>query len=277
MSTIALMGPPGSGKTTMACLTAPPPVHVVDIDRKVRAISSFKSGLENGSITYREIGETLSEDSLARRLDALVKDEKMARAPRGWTNFANYVGTLETDEQARKAKTIVIDSYTQLAMHMKAHIQFLRGKSKFVWDDWSTWKSMWSEVTTILVDYALSNDKHLIVILHERVSEKPGEQTGKVMVKTGAKGEKSREYLGTMDVRIAGSIEGAFGLEFGSYFTDVYGLRVEAEQDKAPRWVCRVHPDNQRDLRCSYNTVREGKMILEFDPDFRQIWGGEWR
>lgn len=273
MATIALMGPPGSGKTTMAGLTAPGPVHVVDIDRKVRSMALLKKLVAAEHLTYHEIGETISEDSIARRLDSLVKDEKMARAPRGWTNFANYIGELEKDEQARKAKTIVIDSYTQLAMHMKAHIQFLRGKSKFAWDDWSTWKSMWTEVTTILVDYALSNDKHLIITLHERVSEKPGQQTGKVMVTTGAKGEKSREYLGTMDVRIAGSIEGAFGLEFGSYFTDVYGLRVEAERDKAPRWICRVQPDNQRDLRCSFNV--EGR--VEFDPDFKKIWGEEWR
>jgi len=163
---------------------------------------------------------------------------------------------------------------------------------------------MWTETTTILIDYALSNcycghgktkhrieeeevfeckeinclckifhSKNFVMILHERVSEKPGQQTGKVIVSTGGKGEKTREYIGTMDVRIAGSIEGAFGLEFGSYFTDVYGLRVEAERDKAPKWVCRVHPDNQRDLRCSFDT----KNVLEFEPDFRKIWGSEWK
>src|SRR3972149_1817139 len=274
MSSIALMGPPGAGKSTMACLTATPPVHLIDVDRKVRNMATLRKVIETGALTYREVGETISEDSLATRLEALVKDEKSTRPPRGWSNFANYCRQLETDEQARKARTLVVDSYTQLALHMRAHIQHLRSKSKFAWDDWSTWKAMWTEVTTILVDYALANDKHLIVILHERVSEKPGSQTGKVIVSTGGKGEKTREYIGTMDVRIAGSIEGAFGLEFGSYFTDVYGLRVEAERDKAPRWVCRVHPDNQRDLRCSFDT----RGVLEFEPDFRKIWGAaEWR
>jgi len=68
---------------------------------------------------------------------------------------------------------------------------------------------------------------------------------------------------------LAGSIEGAFGLEFGSYFTDVYGLRVEAERDKAPRWICRVQPDNQRDLRCSFET----KGVLEFEPSFKLSGG----
>lgn len=273
MATVVLMGPPGAGKTTMACLTAPGPVHVIDIDRKIRSIAAFRPALATQTLTYREIGETISEDSMAKRLDSLVSDKKMDRPPRGWSNFANYVGELEKDPAAMAARTIVIDSYTQLAMHMKAHIQFLRGKSKFVWDDWSTWKSMWTEVTTILVDYALANNKHLIVTLHERVSEKPGQQTGKVMVTTGAKGEKSREYIGSMDVRIAGSIEGSFGLEFGSYFTDVYGLRVESDRGGPPRWICRVQPDNQRDLRCSFDV--DG--AVEFEPDFHKIWGVEWK
>jgi len=266
------MGPPGSGKTTMACLTAPGPVHVIDVDRKVRAMASLQENIRNGTLTYREIGETLTEDSMSKRLEALVKDEKTTRPPKGWTNFANYCGELERDEDAKKAKTIVIDSYTQLALHMRAHIQFLKGKSKFAWDDWSTWKAMWTEVTTILVDYSLSNDKHLVCILHERVSEKPGLQTGKVIVTSGAKGERSKEYVGTMDVKIAGSIEGAFGLDFGSYFTDVYALFVNVSRE-GPRWVCRVHPDGQRDLRCSFAVGDKH----EFEPNFREVWGKEWR
>lgn len=279
MASIALMGPPGAGKSTMAALTAPGPVHFVDVDRKIKSMATLRRMVENGHVTYREIGDTLFEGGLAKRLDALVSDTKSARPPQGWTNFANYCGQLETDEQAKKAKTIVIDSYTQLALHCRSHIQHLRGKGKFVWDDWSTWKQIWTETTTILVDYALANDKHLVVILHERVSEKPGEQTGRVRVTTGAKGEKQREYMGTMDVKIAGSIEGAFGLEFGSYFTDVYGLRVEVDGDKPPRWVCRVHPDGQRDLRCSFaaQKTKEGEVISEFEPDFKKIWGVEWR
>ena len=82
MASIALMGPPGSGKTTMACLTSPPPVHVVDIDRKIRSMASLRRVVENGNLTYREVGETLTEDSMSQRLDALVKDEKAQRPPK---------------------------------------------------------------------------------------------------------------------------------------------------------------------------------------------------
>ena len=269
MASTALLGPPGVGKTTMAALTAPrKPVHVVDIDRKIRSMANLRHAIDKGELTYKEIGETLTEDALAKRLDALVKDEKSQRPPRGWSNFANYVGTLESDDIAKKAGTIVIDSLTQLGIHMKSHIQFLKGKSKFVWDDWNVWKIMWTEVVTILIDYCLSQDKDLIVTLHERVSERPSPTTEKVNVKVGDKGERQKIYVGDMDVLIAGSIDGAFGLEFGSYFTDVYALRVDVDKNKVPKWVCRVHPDGQRDLRCSFNT----KGVTEFDPDFAKIW-----
>lgn len=289
MPTIALMGPPGVGKTEMAALTSPKkPVHIIDIDRKVRSMARLRHAIERGELTYKEIGETLTEDSMKGRLDALVKDEKGQRPPKGWTNFANYMGGVENNDVAKKAGTIVIDSYTQLGLHMKAHIQFLKGKSKFVWDDWNIWKIMWTEATTILVDYVLStavdgcrikqeetacehgsSNKDLVITIHERVSERPSPTTEKVTVKAGEKGDRQKIYIGDMDVLIAGSIDGAFGLEFGSYFTDVYALRVDVDRDKKPTWRCRVHPDGQRDLRCSFDT----KGVTEFEPDFEQIWG----
>lgn len=272
MSITALIGPPGSGKTTMACLTAPKkPVHVIDVDRKIRSLAGLRNAIAKGELTYKEIGETLQEDALAKRLDALQRDEKPARPPKGWTNIANYIGTLESDPEAKAAGTLLIDSYTQTAQHMRAHIQYLKGKSKFQWDDWSTWKAMWAETTIILIDYALATDKDFIVTIHERVSERPGPQTERVMIKVTEKGERRREYIGTMDVLIAGSIEGAFGIEFGTYFTDVYALRVDVEKG-VPRWVCRVLPDGQRDLRCSFDTRNaKGEMQAEFRPDLSII------
>ena len=105
MATVsALMGPPGSGKTQMATLTAPrKPVHVVDIDRKIRSLARLQEAIKNGELTFKEIGETLSEDALKGRLDALIEDKKGLRPPKGWSNFANYIGTFESDEVVKKA------------------------------------------------------------------------------------------------------------------------------------------------------------------------------
>lgn len=281
MATIVLMGPPGSGKSCMAGLTAPSPVHFVDIDRKVASTAQFSERLQSGEITYYEVGETLVESNLGDRLRQFVDEEKNKPKipPKGWLNFANYMASIEKDEKAQKAKTVVIDTYTQLAMHMWSYIQHVRAKGKFVWDDWNIWKHMWTETTNALIDYARATEKHLIICMHERVSEKPGDDTTQVRITTGAKGEKNRDYLGgKLDVKIAGSIEGSFGLDFGTYFTDVYRLRVDVT-DEIPVWKCRVHPDGQADLRCSFpqQFSSDKKLIVDFEPDFRKIWGKEWR
>lgn len=269
MAIVALIGPPGAGKTVMVCKTAVRrPVHVVDIDRKIKAMAILRDLVTQGQITYKEIGETVQEDSIARRLDALVKNEKPTRPPRGWTNLANYVGSFENEPIVKSAGTILIDSYTQMALHLRAHIQYLAGRSKFEWNEWSVWKSIWGEATTTLVDYALAYDKDLIITVHERVSEVPGEGAQKVLVKQNPKGGTTREYVGAMNVRIAASIEGAFGLEFGTYFTDVYRLFVKIEGGQ-PQWRCRVLPDGQRDLRCSFDVGHQA----EWEPDFAKIWG----
>jgi hypothetical protein len=292
MPIVALIGPPGTGKTVMACLTAPrKPVHVVDIDRKVRVTALLLDALKKGELTYKEISDTLAEDGLNQRMLAYLKDEKIARPPRGWSNIANYVGSMESDPKAKAAGTILWDSYTSGAMHMRSHIQYLTAKSKFQWDAWSTWKAMHEETTTTMIDYALTcqdckkihaldeqydhanNDKDLIFTIHERVSEKPGDRSTGVRVtetpnvKTGV-AMRSKEYLGTMDILIAGSIEGAFGLQFGTYFTDVYRLFIDMKGG-VPTWRCRVLPDGLRDLRCSFNV----KGVAEWDPDLAKIWG----
>lgn len=295
MAIVALMGPGGGGKSTMAGETAVRrPVHFVDIDRKVRSTARFHPFIMNGDITYKEIGESITEGNLNRRLQALIesydKDKtevvQAAKPPMGWTNFANYAGSMEEDPQAKAAGTIVLDSGTQLQPHLRAHIQYQNKKSKYVFDDWAIYGQIWSETISAFVDYCLTcqtckkihqmkqeydhanNDKDLIFILHERISEKPTESTRKVTIRV-EKGVRQREYVGDMNVLIAGSIDGSFGLNFGTFFTDVYALKVRVDGNQVPKWICRVLPDGQRDLRCSYDV----KGFAEWEPDFRQIWG----
>lgn len=278
MATVVLMGPPGSGKSRMSGLTAPGPVHFVDIDRKLRASAWAVSAIQNGHITYKEISEAFTETNLKDRLSGFLTDHKDPRPPKGWSAFANYMSGLENDPIAKNARTIVIDTATQLGTHMWSHIQQVRGKGKFVWDDWSIWKSMWHETVNALVDYAMNEDKHLVVNMHERVSEKPGDDVTQVRITKDAKGQTSKDYLGgKLDVKVAGSIDGSFGLNFGTYFTDVYALRVDIIDD-LPVWKCRVHPDGQRDLRCSFpSQSRDNKLIVDFEPDFKKIWREAWR
>jgi hypothetical protein len=294
MAIIAIMGPGGAGKTEMAGLTSPrTPVHFIDIDRKIRSTSRLHKAIAAGQITYREVGESIIEGNLNSRLSALIQSydnpdkeiQQATRPPAGWSNFANYVGQMETDVIAQNAKTIVLDSATQLQPHLRAHIQFQNKKSKYVFDDWAIWQQMWMETISAIIDYCLTcqkckkihqlgteydhenDDKDFIMILHERVSEKPTSSTRKVTI-TLNKGVRQRSYVGDLDVLIAGSIDGAFGLNFGTFFTDVYALRVALVGD-TPKWICRVLPDGQRDLRCSFDVKGQAEWV----PDFRQIRG----
>lgn len=291
---VALIGPPGTGKTRMAGLTAVrKPVHAIDIDRKIRNLAILAPAIAKGELTYKEIGDTLAEDGLSQRMKSLFAGEKANRPPRGWTNISNYIEGLEKDPFASKARTILFDSYTTGALHMKLKAQFDTNKNKFVWDMWAAWAQMWAEVTTIMLDYANTcqqcqhihqpaetydhenMDKDIIFTIHERVSEKPGDNTKGVRIsqipntKTG-ESMQQKEYLGTMDILIAGTVDGSFGINFGAYFTDVYHTYVDVDDKTGdPTWLCRVLPDGLRDLRCS-NDV-QGQAIWQ--PDFRQIWG----
>ena len=268
MSIIALIGPPGSGKTTMACLTSVnKPVHVIDIDRKIRSMVSLQGAIKKGELTVWELSESLMEDSLGSRMRALVENKAPSKPPRGWTMFANYSEKMESIEEVVKAGTIVLDSTTQLSYHMREHMQFLSNKTRYNWDLWSAWGSMWKELTTAYIDYCLSTNKDLIMIFHERVGEAPSEDTKKVIVKQ-SEGGRQREYVGTMDVKVSAAIDGAYGKEFGTYFTEIYALEVKIENDK-PRWVCRVLPDRKRDLRTSFDV----KGQAEWEPNFGKIWG----
>jgi len=272
------MSPFGGGKTTMIVKTAPKrPIHMLDIDRKVSNMVEFKPYLDKGELTVWELSDTLNEDRLGGRMTALLESAKALMPPKGWTNFCKYCDKLDNDPIAKEAGTLAIDSYTVLALHMKTHMQFLSGKSKLVWDAWSAWGQMWKETTSILIDYANQNGKDLIVTLHERVSEKPGDKTKSVIIKRDEKGQQQKDYTGQMDIKIAGSIEGQFGIDFGAMFTDVYALRVDVNENTGiPKWVCRVHPDGRRDLRCSAKQQFDvnHNLVSEFEPDYGKIFGG---
>src|SRR5262245_60762947 len=98
---ICLMGPPGSGTTTMIARTAVQrPVHFIDIDRKVKSC-----GLDLPDVTVWEIAEALTEDSMAARLKALVENRKPSTAPLGWPRYSAMVDELPKRKESMEAGT----------------------------------------------------------------------------------------------------------------------------------------------------------------------------
>ena len=267
--TIILQSEPGAGKSMMACLTAVhKPVHVVDIDRKVQSAGWAQAALASGQLTYWELNEPIDEENLKSRMTQLVKNEKPSKMPLGVTKFAEYMYELPKTEQGKAAGTWVIDSTTLLNEHVKSHIQYIAGHSKFVFDNWTALKAWWMSSTSFLRDQAKENGKDLIFTVHERVGETPGDKTSGVKYETDLKGNRTRVMQGTQDIKIWASIDGSFGSLFPAHVDEYYWLHVETDGDKV-EWKCRVWPDGLRALRTSFKVDK-----AEHEPDFGKIWKG---
>lgn len=270
--TTLLIGPPGSGKTTMAALTSPrTPVHFIDVDRKLLTQQNIQQAIKKGSVTCWEVSKPLIEDSLRRRAEQITKNEAPDMSPLGWLELAELCEKLEKDPISKDAGTWVIDSATEVGAHLVRLILFLNSqhkidKSTFDPRMWGQHLQLWQETVSSLIDGARKFKKDLIITVHERVSEVPGANS-KVIKSKGEGGVTNREYTGTMDVRVIPSIQGQFGLDMAKYFQEVYALDVEVDKE-VPTWVCRVQPDGRRPLRTSFNVDR-----AEFPPDFGYIWG----
>lgn len=265
--TVILQGEQGSGKSMMMCKTAlHKPVHIVDIDLKIRSAAWAIPLIAAGALTYWELNEPYNDEHIKNRMHQLVKNEKSIKQPMGLTLFAEYMYNLPNTPEGKAAGTWGIDSTTLLNEHVKAHIQHLAGHSKFVFDNWSALKMWWMSTISFIRDLAKENNKDLMFTVHERTGEKPGDKTAGVSYEMDAKGNRQRILHGRQDLKIWASIDGAFGELFGSNADEYYQLFVKMEDGK-PTWRCRIHPDGVRSLRTSFIHSQD-----EFDPDFSKIW-----
>jgi hypothetical protein len=267
--TVILQSEPGMGKSVMLCCTAiNKPVHVVDIDRKIRSAGWAQPLIQKGELTYWELNEPYDEENIKSRLNQLVKNEKPMKQPMGVTRFAEYMYRLADTEEGKRAGTWGIDSWTLLNEHVKSHIMYIAGHNKFQFDEWAALKSWHMQTVSFLRDLAKEHGKDLVFTVHEREGEKAGDRTSGVKYETDAKGNRQRVRQGTQELKIWASIDGAFGELFGATVDEYYHLYVDVNRDtKTPQWRCRIHPDGVRSLRTSFMHKES-----VFDPDFRKIW-----
>ena len=267
MRSTCLQGAPGSGKTRMACLTAiNKPIYAIDLDRKILGTKILEDAVEKGELIVEEFSETISEGSLEDRISRLAKDQKPAKEPQGWKKIAAMIEGLPKNERAKSAGTILIDSWSAAVDHIVQSILYNasadRANAVMNQRQWGQLIQMNREAITVAIDVCKYMNKDLIVTVHERVSEIPGASTKIIKAVGGA-----REFVGQMDVKIAASIPGQFGIEMARYFNEFYGLEVKIVNGE-PKWICRVKPDGKRDLRTSFNVGDK----TEFPCDFREIW-----
>lgn len=270
--TVCLQGEPGSGKSRMACLTAiHKPVHVIDIDRKVESAAWAEEAIEKGELTYWELKEPIDESNIRARIASLVSKDKPNVMPRGWAMLSELIYKLATDPISMKAGTWFLDSLTLGNEHLKTHIMWLAGRSKYAWDQWNALKIGWMGTFSVVRDLAKENGKDLIVSVHERTVGEPGDRTTGVKTEVIASKDEgistARIFQGVQDVKVWASIDGAFGELIGAQTDEYYWLCVDTSNKDKPVWKCRVWPDGRRNLRTSFNATQ-----AEFAPDFRVIW-----
>lgn len=264
--TVVLQGPPGVGKSMMACLTAAhPPVHVCDIDRKIQSAGWAQAALASKQLTYWELAETIEETDMKERVRQLASMSKSMKSPRGWSAFTEYFYSLPNLPEAKAAGTWVVDSATHLNEHLKASIMYTAEKSKYSWDQWNALKVGWIDAFSVMRDLAKEHGKDLIITVHERDKEKAGDRTTGVKYVDTKEGQQ-RVVVGTQDLQVWASIDGAFGELIGSFVDEYYWLHIKMENGE-PVYKCRVRPDGLRNLRTSFL-----QKTSEHEPDFRKIW-----
>jgi hypothetical protein len=277
MPTTLLLGQPGSGKSVMTCTTLPSdkyPVHVFDLDRKIKSMALLKPFLDDGRVTYVELNETFQEESLTEMVLNLASraenKQKPTKKPLGWIMFDEMLTNASKgkDQGFSAAKTVLVDSFTVAVMHLMRLISFNAGTFAYEFKEWGALLQMCHISIMSIIDLCAITGKDLVMTVHERDWDVPDEHS-KVTYSVGQQGASIRTRVGQAYIKTAASIPGQFGTQIGMLFTDVYGLSVETPKEKGePKWLCRVHPDWRRPfLRCSFPTLKH-----EHAPNFKQIW-----
>jgi len=157
---LLLQGPPGSGKTTLACHM--PGAYILDLD--VNLGGPLRHIEKNGGI--KPVGyDTVDID------DKGVVIEMKDRYQRMSTLLNNALH--ETSVQ-----TIVVDSTTRLSDYIQGEVLRQNGKSDMTLQLWGHYLMQWKHFISQLITVR----KHIVVIAHERVEKDEVDQSLKYFI-----------------------------------------------------------------------------------------------
>lgn len=151
---VILQGPPGSGKTTLACQF--PGAYVADCD--INLAGPLRWLKANGRPL--PIGYDVIDRDGDREVDPGFRFERLV----------NCVSSALADPQV---KTIVIDSATKVSDYIMSHVLRQQGKKQMEMQSWGFYLNYWKDFVLKIS----AQRKHFVLIAHERVEKDEVDQS----------------------------------------------------------------------------------------------------
>lgn len=262
MSLIALQGRPGAGKSTMAATMTKLGYHVhyVDMDKKVKSLHNLKPMLEEGSLSYIECPERLSNKKMRQFANLGIKNAYPSVQPKGYLWFCDYIdllaeqdpeGNFQDTEIPTSQVVPVIDSMSAVNRHLKNMLRYHAKSPKLGFDGWDTILQNYQFLFDALRQLTPEVYPHVIVTIHVRDD----------LVKDGEDSKvEARPFL-----------DGQFRDELASYLEECYFLKVEAfGAASKPKWFAYTVPIGEiQHARTSMNVP------IKIEADFSKIFDEE--
>jgi len=231
-------GPPGSGKTTMACSACELGYHVLlyDIDSKALHMKNLEKYINNHTLEIHDPKLSLTEDNLAKRMSKFTTtlSEKGHKTfalsppevlPKGFTAILEFL--TECEQGKHPADIFVFDNFTRSADHMRRHLNYFTKHTHFDWPDWASWLAMNEELADGILNLPY---EHIICLAHDKVVRD--------------------ELLGKVEYRLM--VDGQFSDKGGSYFSETYYLNTRKKGDDV-EYISQTKPDERHMARSSFD------------------------
>lgn len=164
-------GPPGSGKTSAACLHAPKPVLLLDLEGKANKMEILQPLIKSGDVIVQSLNFPLTQERIRIRMLAASdggKAEKVGvlqQMPQGYNKIVSALNAiLENAPGVPKHATLVIDSATRILEHLKRLICYTNKRPTLVEQDWGILLSNLEEFIGAL----LPVEQNVILVAHQR-------------------------------------------------------------------------------------------------------------